>query len=122
MKKLEYTVNCLDGVYTIVCEFDDVVDYVIETNIESLSSKQGQLNEELNKVFIDNIDKANIKSWDLQYNPTDSTIEDAIDWQIVYFDNDKEYKSCGTESYQPYNYEYIVEAILLCDEDSAYLF
>ena len=37
----------------------------------------------------------------------------------VSFDN-KEYVSSGEESYEPYNYEHLISAIMLCDDKASY--
>lgn len=122
MKKLEYTINCLDGVYCFVAEITDNVLFNIESNIEKVQSKAGELDQEKSKLFIEEINKAEIAKWDKEYKAEGSEIEDGISWSISFLDEDKEYISQGRESYQPYNYEHLVKAILLCDQESEYLF
>ena len=120
MKKLEYTVNCLDGVYCFVAEFEDNVLFSVDSTIESISQKNGELDAEKSRIFIDEINKAEIERWDKEYYGQE--IEDGIRWTIRYFVEDKEYVSKGFESYQPYNYEHLIKAILMCDKESEYLF
>ena len=122
MKKLEYTINCLEGVYCFVAEISDKVLFNIESTVEAVSSKTGELDQEKSKLFIEEINKAEIDKWDKQYKVEGSDIQDGIKWSMKFLDEDKEYISEGHESYQPYNYEHLVNAILLCDEESTYMF
>lgn len=122
MNKLEYQIDCLDGVYNFTAEFEDNVIFNVETNIGSLNSFSGELDENTSRQFIEEIEKAQIEKWDKEYKTEMSEIEDGIKWQMRYLKNDKEYVSCGEESYQPYNYEHLVKAIRLCDEKNDYLF
>ena len=122
MKKLEYTINCLEGVYCFVAEISDKVLFNIESTVEAVSSKTGELDQEKSKLFIEEINKAEIDKWDKQYKVEGSDIQDGIKWSMKFLDEDKEYISEGYESYQPYNYEHLVNAILLCDEESTYMF
>ena len=112
MKKLIFEFNCLDGYYILTCKQDDVINYSIETNIEGFVSKQGSLNE--NEKFNELLKKANIKSWDNDYSFCD--IEDGCKWSITL--DDKNIK--GSETHEPYGYEYFVEAIGLIEENYNY--
>ena len=122
MKKLEYTINCLDGVYCFVAEFEDSVIFNVDSTVEAVSSKSGELDAQKSKLFIEEINSSQIDKWDRKYNVDGTDIEDGIRWSIRYLDGEKEYLSDGLESYQPYNYEHLVKAILLCDQESEYLF
>ena len=122
MNKLEYQINCLDGVYNFAAEYDDVVIFNIETNIEKLNSFSGELDDASSKLFIEYLNKAQIEKWDREYKAELSEIEDGIRWEIRYLKDEKEYVSCGEESYQPYNYEELISAIRLCDKENDYLF
>ena len=122
MNKIEYIINCLDGTYTFAAEFNKIVLYGVETNIESLSSFVGELSEENSKKFIEEINNAQIEKWDREYKAEQSEIEDGITWKVIYTKDDKEYVSSGKESYVPYNHEHLINAILLCDKENDYLF
>ena len=122
MKKLEYTINCLDGVYCFVAEFDDNVVFNIDSTVEKVPSKSGELDAKKSKLFIEEINNAQIERWDREYKVEGSDIEDGIRWSIRYIDDNREYLSKGHESYQPHNYEHLVKAVLLCDEESEYIF
>ena len=121
MNKMEYTINCLDGTYELTVEYDDTVIYSVDTNIETMQSFSGELDADQSKAFIEEIEKAGIERWDREYNAELSEIEDGITWQMRYLKDGKEYVSEGVESYQPYGYEHLVNAIQLLDEKSGYL-
>ena len=121
MNKMEYTINCLDGTYELTVEYDDTVIYSVDTNIETMQSFSGELDADQSKAFIEEIKKAGIERWDREYNAELSEIEDGITWQMRYLRDGKEYVSKGVESYQPYGYEHLVNAIQLLDEKSGYL-
>lgn len=122
MNKLEYRITCLDGVYDFVAEYGDSVLFNVETDIASLKSFSGELDDEKSRQFIEDVEKAQIERWDREYAADLSGIEDGITWKLTCLKDGIEYVSSGEESYQPYNYEYLIRAIMLCDPESEYLF
>ena len=120
--RLVYQITCLDGVYSFTAEATDVVRFEVETDIAKLQSFSGELNARNSRLFREELEKAGIERWDKEYEADQSVIEDGISWQLHYLKGDKEYVSKGVESYQPYGYEHLVKAILLCDEHNDYLF
>ena len=118
MKKINYTFECLWGIYNFDCEFDlDNVVYSVNSSINDSFEKQGDLSKEDVKKFNELIDKARIDTWQEEYE--DLNIEDKTTWKIVYIDEDKEYKSHGYEGSWPYNYQCLIDAMKLCDIDTS---
>ena len=111
--KLTYNFKCLDGEYKLIVENNE---YVVETNIYCFSSKVGTIDNI--ELFIDLINKAKIENWDKEY--LGETVEDYIEWSIEYIKDDKIYKSNGLESYEPYNYNYLIEAFKLIESNADY--
>ncbi len=122
MNKLEYHVDCLDGVYDLTAEFSDAVTYSVDTDIASLKSFSGELDADTGRIFMEEIEKAQIERWDREYAAYLSKIEDGIRWEVRYLKGEEEYVSKGEESYTPYGFEHLVKAVLICDKDSEYLF
>lgn len=115
MEKLILEFNCLDGNYVLNCGYDAFLFYRVDSTIEGLNSiEEGSLDDVKTSKFKELINKANIPSWDKEYVGTD--IEDACKWKITY--NDK--TIVGSETYEPYGYEYFVEALCLLDENNKY--
>ena len=112
MKKLIFEFNCLDGYYKLTCEKEEEINYSIETSINGFNPKQGSLKEV--EKFNELLNKANINSWDNDYTFCD--IEDACMWSITL--DDKTVK--GSETHEPYGYEYLIEAIGLLDDNYKY--
>ena len=107
--KLIFNFKCLDGEYELVInEFD----YVVNSTISCFESKTGTIIDK--GKFIELINKANIKAWDKEYKG--ELIEDSIEWSI---DCDG-YQSKGYESYEPYNYNYLIKAISLIESNASY--
>ena len=118
MRKLNYTFECLWGVYNFSCEFDkESVVYEYKSTINEEVERQGELNKEDAIKFNELIDQANIKSWDKQGEDLD--IEDKTAWQVVYIDEEKEYVCKGYEGSWPYNYQSLINAMKLCDIDTS---
>ena len=119
MKQLNFVFDCLDGKYEFVGKLDDVLVYTVETNIVGFNDIEGELDKETSDLFLKKLEMANIDKWDRQYSGENS-IEDAVYWYVKYKDGDKIYVSSGEESFEPYNYEHLIEALKLCDDKADY--
>lgn len=119
MKQLNFVFTCLDGNYEFVGKLDDVLVYTVETNIEGLNSFEGELDKKNSEEFLKKVEMANIDKWDREYKG-DNPIEDGVKWYAKYIDEDKVYVSSGEESFEPYNYEHLIEALLVCDKNAEY--
>ena len=107
--KLLYNFKCLDGEYELIV---DDRNYIVNSTISCFETRTGVI-EDADK-FNDLINKANIKSWDKEYKG--ELITDSIEWSIEY----DGYKSRGYETYEPYNYDYLIEAIKLIEKNGDY--
>jgi len=119
MNNLRFIFNCLEGKYEFNCEIKDTVIFSIETDIEGLESKEGELDIDLSKKFFEEVNNAQIEKWDRHYSAI-NPIENGVKWYVKYVSDDKEYVSDGEESYEPYNYEHLISAIMLCDDKASY--
>lgn len=120
MKSLNFVFDCLDGKYEFNAHIDDIVTFSIESSISQLESKEGELSKEDTKKFLEEMSLSTIEKWDRYYDKNDNSIEDGVKWYVSYTDDDKQYLSQGEESYEPYNYEHLIKAIMLCDEKAEY--
>ncbi len=121
MNRLEYHFDCLDGRCLFICEFDGTsLSYDLESTIEELPAKAGELAKEESELFNKYINDAKIPSWDASYAPTLSGIEDGIKWKVKLHLDGKEYVSKGEESYEPYGYEELIKALKLCIDKAEY--
>lgn len=118
MSRLEYKFTCLDGYYHLSCDIEDKLVFAVETTIASLTSKTGELEA---GEFIDKLNKADLRSWDRYYNATSLKIEDATRWSVKYIDGSETYESEGEESYEPYKYFDLIDALCVLDEKAKYL-
>ena len=119
MNNLTFIFNCLDGKYEFNCQFENSATFTVETDIPELESKQGELDEKLTEKFLEELKKAQIEKWERYYDAS-NPIEDAVKWHVKYSFDNKEYVSSGEESYEPYNYEHLISAIMLCDDKASY--
>ncbi len=119
MMELEFTIVCLDGRYCFSCRSDECLGYETDTDINGLECIQGQLDEEKAAEFLKLIKEAEIEKWEKEYSG-ENPIEDGIEWSIKYMKDDKEYMSCGKESFEPYRFENLLKAIKLCDRQLEY--
>lgn len=120
MKSLKFVFDCLEGKYEFNAQGDDNLEFSIDSTIETLESFEGELDVNKTKLFFDEIDLANIKKWQRRYDCNLTPIEDAVKWYVKYIEDDKEYVSEGEESYEPYEYNHLIEAIKLCDDKADY--
>lgn len=110
MSKLEYSFKSLDGQYHILISIDETkIAYKVETDIAYLANKEGNIDS---KNFLDYLDKAHIDLWKTE-DINGSCIEDSTSF-ILFYNN---HTVTGYESYEPYGYEYLIKALMLCDED-----
>ena len=117
MHRLEFYFNCLEGRYFFV--FEDGI-YSIETDIPSFTDKSGELTKKEINTFSDKLNAAKIEAWDRYYLPEGEGIEDGVKWKVRLIKDDKEYVSEGEESYEPYGYEYFIEALKLIEDYADY--
>ena len=122
MTELEYLIDCLEGSYRFFASYGDLVTYEITTDIASLESVSGELNESDSRAFKDAIAAAQIERWEEGYPADASKIEDGIRWSLVLMKEGKEYRSHGEESFVPYGHEELIRGIRLCDVNNDYLF
>jgi len=121
MNRLEYHFDCLDGKYLCVCQFDDEsLSYVIESSIPELSGKSGELSKEEAVRFNKLLDEAQIEKWDREYMADLSGIVDAVKWKVKLIKDDKEYVSRGEESFEPYTYKQLIDALRLMEDKADY--
>ncbi len=121
MNRLEYHFDCLDGKYLCVCQFDDEsLSYVIESSIPELSGKSGELSKEEAVRFNKLLEEAQIEKWDREYMADLSGIADAVKWKVKLIKDDKEYVSRGEESFEPYNYKQLIDALRLMEDKADY--
>ncbi|MBR4461086.1 MAG: hypothetical protein IKS51_00665 [Erysipelotrichaceae bacterium] len=122
MTELEYLIDCLDGSYRFLANWGDLVSYEIVTDIPSLESISGELNEADSKAFIHAVEDAKIERWQEEYKADASAIEDGIRWSVRLEKEGKKYRSHGEESFVPYGHEELIKAIRFCDVKNDYLF
>lgn len=120
MNQLIVKFNALDGDYTFICHIEDEISYSIDTNIDVLESKEGIFLKDEKERFLDKIKEARITSWDKQYSKTGLKIEDSVKWEVEYIFLDKTYKSKGEEGYWPYNFDSLIEALIIADDKAKY--
>ena len=119
MIELEFTINCLDGRYCFSCRNDGCISYEVDTDINSLECVQGELGQQQTEEFLKYLNEAQIEKWDAEYSG-DNLIEDGIEWSLKYLNEDKEYQVSGKESFEPYNFEYLLKAIKIADKQLEY--
>ena len=121
MNRLEYHFDCLDGKYLCVCQFDDEsLSYVIESSIPELSGKNGELSKEETVRFNKLLEEAQIEKWDREYMADLSGIAAAVKWKVKMIKDDKEYVSRGEESFEPYTYKQLIDALRLMEGKADY--
>ena len=121
MNRLEYHFDCLDGKYLCVCQFDDEsLSYVIESSIPELSGKSGELSKEEAVRFNKLLEEAQTEKWDREYMADLSGIADAVKWKVKLIKDDKEYVSKGEESFEPYTYKQLIDALRLMEDKADY--
>lgn len=121
MNRLEFHFDCLDGRCLFICEFDkSTLNYDLESTIEELPACAGELSAADCELFNKYIAQANIPSWEKEYMPALSRIEDGVRWKVKLFLDQKEYVSKGEESYEPYGYKDFIKALKLCVSKADY--
>ena len=120
MTKLQFHFECLDGNYFYVAEADRATTYTITTDIPELEEKTGELDEKATNEFLKELELAQIERWDRHFTAEQSEIEDAVKWSLTYENENGVYKSDGVESYEPYTYEHLIRALILCDKNAEY--
>ena len=121
MNRLEYHFDCLDGKYLCVCQFDDEsLSYVIESSIPELSGKSGELSKEEAVRFNKLLEEAQIEKWDREYMADLSGIADAVKWKVKLIKDDKPPPPRGEESFEPYTYKQLIDALRLMEGKADY--
>ena len=120
MTKLQFHFECLDGNYFFAAEADRTTAYTITSDIPELEEKSGELDEKATEAFLKELELSQIERWDRHYRAEQSKIEDAVKWSVTYEKEDGVYKTDGEESYEPYNYEHLIKALIICDEKAEY--
>ena len=112
MNNLRFIFECLYGTYLLKIDLIDELSYEITTDIRGFETRKGS--GEL-MPFQELLDKANIEKWDKEYGPFGIGVEDEIRWSLRYEKDGKIYCTKGQESYEPYGYEYFIEALKLIE-------
>ena len=121
MNRLEYHFNCLDGNCLLVCEAEgETIHFTGTGENPVITEKTGELNAEDSAALIKRIDEAKIETWQSRYEPEAEGIEDAVRWKVVYRKDGREYVSRGEESFEPYGYEELIEALKLFEPQADY--
>ncbi len=119
MNRLEYHFDCLDGNCLLVCETENETLYFTVTGSNPVVvEKNGELSEA--GAFAKLLEEAKIETWERSYKPESEGIEDAVHWKVVYQKDGKEYVSCGEESFEPYGYDKLIEALKLFEPEADY--
>lgn len=119
MNKLTYNFHCLDGYYHLEVTFGlDKLNFLVETSIDGLVNNEGELSS---NDFINQLNEANLESWNKEYNAYGTSIEDATTFDVTLEKDGKTYSSKGEESYEPYKYELLIKALMILDPQSKYL-
>ena len=116
MFKLNFRIDCPDGKYAFDCDCNEKVEYKVESDIPGLENTAGEI---MPDAFSSLVEKATIEKWDREYSGS-SLIEDEIIWNLEYIKENRIYRVKGHESYEPYNFEYLLNAIKLCDKQLEY--
>lgn len=117
MEKLIVSFDALDGKYTIEVDIKENITYVVDSSIEYIPSKEGELLKENRAQFLNKLNESNLIYWDKEYTPTGSKIADSVKWRVIYRVKDKEYCSIGEEGYWPYNYDVLIDDLSMLDEN-----
>jgi len=121
MNYLNYHFECLDGKCSFICEFDEELDLIVESTIPEIENKHIYIEERDTEKFIEELKKAEIEKWYRHYRNNGNGIEDAARWKVEYrTDQDKLFKSSGEESFEPYNYNHLIRALMIADKQAEY--
>lgn len=112
MQRLKVNFETVNGNYSLIVL--DNHTYSIETSIEVLENKNGII--ENYEEFVCKLNEANIFMWDKIYKPEGLEIEDGIKWSVML--DDKQIN--GVEGYWPYEYDKLIETIMLVDDKANY--
>lgn len=112
--KINIRFECLDGYYYL-----DLNDnkYIVDTNIDNFDSVSGELTDDNYSKFKNIFGKTNICLWESKYEINGLVIEDSVKWSVKYTDDDNiTYSSVGEEGYWPYEYDTLVDALMIIDK------
>ena len=114
MNRINFQLDCLDGKYDLNIDLDENnLHYEVTTNIDYLNSKIGDINP---KVFKEAIDKIDFNKLISVNSIKDVEIEDPVIWKFNYVIDSNENCIEGKEGNWPYNYDELIEALILIDE------
>ena len=116
MEKLIVKYDSLDGEYRIEVNIDQDIDYVVDSTIAYIVSKQGTYKEN-KEVFLNKLKGANLTNWDLEYVKTGLQIDDSVKYEVKYTKDNVTYSSKGEEGYWPYEYDALISALSMLDKD-----
>lgn len=118
MYSLNADFQSLDGEYSIVVRWDDKDStYSIVSSIDGIDKEYEKVEGEKHKEFVDKFGKVKLKLWNKKYEPTGSEIQDAVKWHVDYADDNFVIHSSGVEGYWPYDYDDLIKALAVYDED-----
>ena len=119
MNVLIFHCSCLEGNYTLKADWTaEGLTWTVETDIEALQSGTGELSSV--KEFSDLLNKADIPHWERRYEADGSAIEDAVRWDLKLDTDGNTYLSEGEETFFPYGYETLIDALALIDPQVRY--
>ena len=114
MNRINFQLDCLDGKYDLNIDLDENnLHYEVTTNIDYLDSKSGDINS---KTFKEAIDKIDFNKLILVNSIKEVEIEDPVIWKFNYVIDSNENCIEGKEGNWPYNYDELIEALILIDE------
>lgn len=114
MNRMNFQLDCLDGKYDLNIDLDENnLHYEVTTNIDYLNSKIGDINP---KVFKEAIDKIDFNKLISVNSIKEVEIEDPVLWKFNYVIDSNENCIEGKEGNWPYNYDELIEALILIDE------
>ena len=119
MNTLHYIFTCLDGFYDLNLRFDNMTVKVdVNTNIDGLYNREDILDSQL---FIEELNKAKLNTWQKSYDAYSLPIEDATAWSLICNIDGCVYISKGVESYEPMYYDQLIKAFMVLDPKAEYL-
>lgn len=114
MNRMNFQLDCLDGKYDLNIDLDENnLHYEVTTNIDYLDSKSGDINS---KAFKEKINKIDFNKLISVNSIKDVEIEDPVIWKFNYVIDSKDNCIEGKEGNWPYNYDELIEALILIDE------
>lgn len=118
MKKLIFKFWTHDSWYNFVADVEEnEVSYKVKSTF-STEKKDGTLNKDSTKMFLDYLAKAEIEKWDGVYYVDKPMLDDGGEFNLCYVDDKTNvYFTIGMECCWPENFIYLASAMEICDKD-----